>query len=203
MDAPSVIAVILLLIIFGAIIAIPVWIFRRIRRWRDSKKRTRAYPEQIANAKSALLAREDEASLPTLDAAGLGYRPVGNEKVLAVQIGAKRMEMKSTGRYGTAGTSISIPIIKGVRYRIGGGSIRTEKSWQVTGNGRLIVTDKALSFESQDKNERITWSQIADVRIFTDGFQIAKRSGPPRTYVVESPDPNFAAVLELMLAKVE
>jgi hypothetical protein len=99
------------------------------------------------------------------------------------------------------GTSISIPIVKGVRYRVGSGSIRTEKKWQATARGRLLVTDKALVFEGGDKNERITWTQVANIESFLDGFIIAKRSGPPRTYVATSPDPKFAAVIELMLAR--
>lgn len=166
-------------------------------------QQSNAYSNDIESAKRALLTSSNSASLPVLKASDVGYRPVAKENLLAIQNGATRMEMKSTGRYRTGGTSVSIPIMKGVRYRVGSGSIRTEKSWQATARGRLLVTDKAVVFESGDRNERITWTQIANVELLIDGFTIAKRSGPPRTYQVSSPSPEFAAVLELMLARTE
>jgi hypothetical protein len=113
------------------------------------------------------------------------------------------MEMKSSGRYRTGGASVSIPIMKGVRYRVGSGSIRTEKTLQATDHGRLLVTDKAIVFEGGGRNERITWVQVADVELMLDGFRIAKRSGPPRLYRVGAPDPKFAAVVEVMLARTD
>lgn len=164
-------------------------------------EQSNAYSAEIDAAKQGLLTSSETASLPVLNAADYSYRPVAKENLLAVQDGATRMEMKSTGRYKTGGTSVSIPIVKGVRYRVGSGSIRTEKSWQATARGRLLVTDKAIVFEGGEKNERITWTQVANVELLLDGFTIAKRSGPPRTYQVGTPDAKFAAVVELMLAR--
>ena len=164
-------------------------------------ERTNAYSAEIETFKQSLLTSSSTASLPVLSTADHGYRAVANENLLAVQDGATRMEMKSTGRYKSGGTSVSIPIMKGVRYRVGSGSIRTEKSWQATARGRLLVTDKAIVFEGGEKNERITWTQVANVELLLDGFTIAKRSGPPRTYQVPSPNPKFAALVELMLAR--
>lgn len=160
-----------------------------------------AYSAEIEAAKQSLLTSSETASMPVLSAADYRYRPVAKENLLVVQDDATRMEMKSTGRYKTGGTSVSIPIVKGVRYRVGSGSIRTERAWQATAHGRLIVTDKAVVFEGGEKNERITWTQVADVELLIDGFTISKRSGPPRTYQVASPDPKFAAVVELMLSR--
>lgn len=164
-------------------------------------KQIAAYSAQIDSIKQSFLASSNTASMPVLSAADFGYRPVAKENLLAVQDGATRMEMKSTGRYRTGGTSISIPIVKGVRYRVGSGRIRTEKSWQATARGRLLVTDKAIVFEGGKKNERLTWAQVANVELLLDGFTIAKRSGPPRTYQVGTPDAKFAAVVEIMLAR--
>lgn len=160
-----------------------------------------AYSAEIDAVRQSLLTSSETASIPVLNAADYGYRPVAKENLLAVQNGATRMEMKSTGRYKTGGTSVSIPIVKGVRYRVGSGNIRTEKSWQATAHGRLLVTDKAVVFEGGAKNERITWTQVADVELLIDGFTISKRSEPPRTYQVAFPDPKFAAVVELMLSR--
>lgn len=189
--------------IIGAVFVVLVIFAVKAENKKNALKleQSTAYSAEIDTFKQSLLTSSSTASLPVLKAADHGYRPVASENLLAVQEGATRMEMKSTGRYKTGGTSVSIPIVKGVRYRVGSGSIRTEKSWQATARGRLFVTDKAIVFEGGEKNERITWTQVANVELLLDGFTIAKRSGPPRTYQVASPDPKFAAVVELMLAR--
>jgi len=192
-------------IIIGVVFVVLVVFAVKAENKKNAVKleQSNAYSSEVENAKQTLLTSSSSASLPVLKASDVGYRPVAKENLLAVQDGATRMEMKSTGRYKTGGTSVSIPIMKGVRYRVGSGSIRTEKSWQATARGRLLVTDKAVVFEGGDRNERITWTQIANVELLIDGFTIAKRSGPPRTYQVNNPDPKFAAVLELMLSRTE
>lgn len=187
--------VLLILFVFGAIPG--------SKKVKSVALKLTNYRASITEEKAKMMTGQGRASLPVLDAVSEGYRPVGGEKLLAVQSGASRMEMKSTGRYKTGGTSISIPIMKGVRYRVGSGSIRTERKWQATDSGRLLVTDKAVVFEGGMKNERITWNQIANIELFRDGFSIAKRSGSPRIYSVGSPDSKFAAVVELMLSRID
>ncbi len=156
-----------------------------------------SYADQVEIQKSVMLRDDNTASLPVLDANDYGYRAVGKEVLIAVQENVTKVEYKSTGRYKTSGTSFSIPIVKGVRYRFGSGSIKTEKSLQTVAEGRLLLTDKAVVFESPQKNERITWTQIADAEILQDGFKISKRSGPPRLFATDYPDPQFAAALDL------
>lgn len=172
---------------------------RSKQRFREQQ--SEVYSSRIDAVKQSFLTGSDTASLPVLSAGDFGYRPVGKENLLAIQDGAVRMEMKSTGSYRTGGTSVSIPIVKGVRYRVGSGRVYSEKSWRATARGRLLVTDKAVIFEGDEKNERITWSQVANVEVLLDGFTISKRSGPPRTYQVFNPDPKFSAMLELMLLR--
>ena len=140
-------------------------------------------------------------ALPTLDPSAFGYRPVAQEHLFAVHDNIKRVELKRTGRYLTKGMSLSIPIVKGIRYRAGGGSIATEKSVQVTAVGRLLLTDKAIIFESAQTNERITWGQIANVTTKIEGFEIAKRNGPLRTFIADKPDPHFAAIIQILLSR--
>jgi hypothetical protein len=178
-----------------------IFIFAFIKDARK-KKRNAAYSAEIDVFKQSLLTDDNTASLAVLNATEHRYRPVTSENLLAIQDRAARMEMKSTGRYKTGRISVSIPIVKGVRYRIGSGSVHAKKSWNVTARGRLLVTDKAIVFEGGDKNERINWTQVANVELMSDGFIITKRSGPQRTYQVASPDPKFAAMIELMLARL-
>lgn len=193
----------LVLIGIGFVIAVIFSVKSENKKKKKFDEDAKNYSDSIEASKKELLTGSNSASLPVLDASAHSYRTVGKENLLAIQNGTTRMEMKSTGRYRTGGASVSIPIVKGVRYRVGSGSIKTEKEWQATATGRLIVTDKAISFESSQKNERITWTQVADIELMLDGFQIAKRSGPPRTYLVDNPDPQFAAIVELMLSRTD
>jgi hypothetical protein len=188
-------------------IACGVIVFFNVRAAR-AKRRVQAERAQLYNAsihheRQTLLSAPDRTALVPLDPVHHGYRPVAKENLIAVQERASRYELKSSGRYHTAGASLSIPIVKGVRYRVGSGRVMTEKSWQETARGRLLVTDKAVVFESPQKNERITWSQISAVELMLDGYKIAKRTGPPKWFVVDAPDPKFAVVLELMLSRAE
>ncbi|MDW9479006.1 hypothetical protein GOB57_10000 [Sinorhizobium meliloti] len=192
-------------IVFGGIVLVVLVVIGvsvEQKKQQETRERSERYNAMISNERQALLSGPDRMTLTPLDPFDHGYRPVANENLIAVQENASLMELKSSGSYRAAGTTISIPIVKGVRYRVGSGRITSEKSWQVTATGRLLVTDKAVVFESPQKNERMTWGQIADAELMLDGFRIAKRTGSPRTFVVDSPDPRFAAVLELMLMRV-
>lgn len=162
-----------------------------------------AYANAIAQHKQEIAEADRGGQFRGLSAADYGYRAVGGETLLAVLEGASFMQMRSTGRYANAGPVLSIPIVKGLRYRVSMGRYHAQKTLQAVATGRLLVTDRAFVFEGTDKNERITWTQIADIEIMADGFGVAKRSGPRRIYAVSAPDPHFAAIVELMLERAE
>lgn len=190
----------IILVIVALVVLAIIW--TRYKNTQQKEEERRAYSLAITEAKQALVTGDGLASLPVLSASEHSYRPVSKEDLFAVQNGVTRLEVKSTGRYRAGGHSVSIPIMKGVRYRVSSGSIQTEKTWQATARGRFLATDKAIAFEGSDKNERITWTQVANIELLSDGFVIAKRTGPARTYQVDSPDAKFAAVVELMLARI-
>ena len=112
------------------------------------------------------------------------------------------MDWKSTGRYSFGGASVSVPVAKGIRVRVGGGSVAREKAFQVTDRGRLLVTDKALAFEGRKRNERWTWGQLADIEIYRNGYAIHRRRGKPVTFKWSNAKPNVCAVIDLMLRRV-
>ncbi|ENN91120.1 hypothetical protein [Bartonella bovis] len=63
--------------------------------------------------------------------------------------------------------------------------------------GRLLVTNQAIVFESPEKNERITWTQIASASITYQGCQINRRSGIAWNYEFNA-IPRFAAVVRIL-----
>jgi hypothetical protein len=73
-----------------------------------------------------------------------------------------------------------------------------EKAQQVAATGQLIVTDKAVVFEGDARNERLTWRQVADVGPLENGVMISRRTGKPRVYVFTKTEPRFSAVLWIM-----
>ncbi len=169
-------------------------------------KRLKAHNKQLQKAIGALITSVDGvtsgASISTLDAAEHEYRLVGDEKLMAIQNNATRREMKSTGQYSTSGSSFSIPIVKGIRYRFGMGNITRKQEFMATAKGRLLITDKAVVFESEEKNERYTWGQISDMGFASNGFVIQKRKGASHTYLVESFNYEFAAIADVWLRRV-
>ena len=161
------------------------------------------FPDRVEAAMNAMMqptSDQDfsEVAFPILTPSEWGYRPVGRERLIAVLDNVKRLEMKGTGRVASHGLSVSIPIVKGVRYRIGSARIAAEKRMHVTDTGRMIVTDKAVSFEGKARNERMTWTQIANVELRRDGVVIAKRTGSPRTFEFAREEPEVAAILLLL-----
>ncbi|WP_396584231.1 hypothetical protein [Bartonella grahamii] len=64
-------------------------------------------------------------------------------------------------------------------------------------DGRLLVTNQAIVFESPEKNERTTWTRIASVAITYQGCQISRRTGVPWNYEFTA-TPGFAAVVRAL-----
>jgi len=167
-----------------------------------AKSKAEIYSDAVNLERNALLIVPDRASLPALDPIEYSYRPASGERLVAVETSVSRLELKSTGRYASGALSVSIPIMKGVRYRASTGRIASQKEWQVTDKGRLLLTDKAIAFEGSTRNERIPWSQISEIELMLDGYRIARRTGPPRVFAVDKPEPRFAALVDLMASRV-
>ncbi|WP_019222074.1 hypothetical protein [Bartonella senegalensis] len=66
-------------------------------------------------------------------------------------------------------------------------------------DGRLLVTNQAIAFESSVKNERTTWTRIASVDITYEGCQISRRTGVPWNYQFSAfSSPRFTAVIRTL-----
>ena len=150
-----------------------------------------------------VLTKGDRASLPLLDPDKHGYRPVRGEHLICVHEGLSRIECRSTGRYSYKGVSVSAPLVSGVRVRLGKGQIIGRRNWQEVAKGRLLVTEKALAFESESRNDRWTWNQIANVETCTDGYAIFRRRGKPVLLVWREPRPRVCAIIDLLLRRIE
>ncbi len=183
------------------VIVVAMGLFVRQMQARNRRKALQSLKERIGSSREALLSGSNTASLPLLDASDFGYRPVFQEKLIAVQDDVTQMEFRGTGHQRTGGASVSIPMGKEVLYTVSSGSIRSQKDWHPLASGRLLITDKAIVFEGDAGNERITWGKVAEIETRPDGYEVSTRGDPPRTYRVSRLDLKFAAILELILIR--
>jgi hypothetical protein len=145
----------------------------------------------------------NNATFPILNASDHGYRPAKGEKLLAVHDSVRRMDWVATGAYTYGGTSVSIRVARGVRLNVGNGTVHRPKEWRAISTGRLLLTSHALVFEGDASNDRWTWNQLATVRICVDGYTIHRRRGKPVAFGCKKVDPDFCAIVCLMLHRVE
>lgn len=89
--------------------------------------------------------------------------------------------------------------MKGVRYCISTGRVGGQKKPQMTDQARILITSKAIAFEGSAKNDRLTWTQIADTDFHNDGISVMRRTGPARTFQFAKDDLRAQAILMLML----
>ena len=189
------------------VIALPVAIVVAVAllvvllRKRKERNALRSLKERIGNSRQALLRGSNTASFLLLDAAEYGYQPMFQEKLVAIQEDVTLVAFNGSGLVRTGGVAVSMQIGVAGRYRVSSGRIRSKKAWEALAKGRLLLTDKAIVFESDGESERITWGKVSVIETRLDGYEILIPGDPPRTYLVSELDTKFAAILELMLIR--
>lgn len=102
-----------------------------------------------------------------------------NEKCY-FQTSCEWYEMRTvTKRINYSGTSASIKIMKGVRYRVG--TIKpqriTSEEWKQIDSGTMYLTNKRIIFTGQSKNTNIKLPKILSFTPYSDGIEISKDAG--------------------------
>jgi len=94
---------------------------------------------------------------------------------------AKLIEFKTVHKgYSYNNSSISIPIMKGVRYRIGGGRAKPiKKEVKIKYPGKLLLTNLRIVFISNgNKSFQIPFSKLLSFNVYLDGLEfILSRKG--------------------------
>lgn len=95
-----------------------------------------------------------------------------------------------------AGPVISIPIMKGVRYRMGRYNVgrETYQYQHSFGVGTLVVTNKRLLFVG-DRSLTVRLPNVLDVQGYSDGVKVTKTTGKPQTFVYGEGNRDFGIVL--------
>ncbi len=96
-----------------------------------------------------------------------------------------------------AGLTLSLPIVSGMRFRVGqfGVNRQSLRYSHRLGTGDLTVTSERLIFNSPDRAITAKLTSIIDVTAYKDGVTIQRTQGKPLTFVLETPDEDFALIL--------
>ena len=69
------------------------------------------------------------------------------------------------------------------------------KNHDTQADGKLIITSKAIVFETPSRSERLTYTSLSNVEAKRDGIELRKRKGPRRAFRLSNPN-----LLGLMVA---
>lgn len=96
-----------------------------------------------------------------------------------------------------AGLTLSLPIVSGMRFRVGqfGVNRQSLRYSHRLGTGDLTVTSERLIFNSPDRAVTAKLTSIIDVTAYKDGVTIQRTQGKPLTFVLQTPDEDFALIL--------
>jgi hypothetical protein len=108
-----------------------------------------------------------------------------NGEVAYLAITAEALEERSrSSSVSYAGPTVSIPIIKGVRFRMGRMAFMPQvtKYMHSFGEGRIVVTNLRIIFASNDKALTAKFKNVLEVQTFTDGLRVTKTTGKPQIF---------------------
>ncbi len=109
---------------------------------------------------------------------------------------------KQTKRVKYSGFTGSIPVVKGVRYRIGSiaPTVEREEGLTLIDTGTLYVTNKRLFFDGHGKNVTLTYRSLSGVQVFLGGMNLEKQTGRTPTLLIEDGAERAAALITRQLS---
>lgn len=164
--------ILLVLFAIGALLILGIWM-----NGQAEAKAKAAYAEQYF--KDAQLALDEVNSLATLPSIDSGI-PLQKGEVCYWKGDCSWKELRSrTTRVNYHGPTVSVPIMKGVRYRVGSMAVggEREQSLEHIDAGMLFITSKRLFFDGAAKNTTITYKSMVRVGVFPGGFEAEKQTG--------------------------
>jgi hypothetical protein len=140
----------------------------------------------------------ENGELPTIDV------PIslGKQEECYFQTHAEWHEQRTvTQRINYRGTTASIRIMKGVRYRVG--SIKpqriTSEEYKLLDSGTLYLTNKRIIFTGRLKNSTISLTKVLSFTPYSDGVEISKDTGRPPLFKFSSNNELFPLIMSRLL----
>lgn len=107
-----------------------------------------------------------------------------------------------TRRVSYAGPTVSIPIMKGVRYRVGSIAPSVERTSELVpiDSGTVYVTNKRVFFDGRLKNTTIAWKALAGVQLLQGAVVLEKNTGKSPHLTIAGGAPEAAALIARAMA---
>jgi len=109
---------------------------------------------------------------------------------------------RRTTRVGFSGPTISIPIVKGVRWRFASFALHriTKDELTFIDKGTLYVTNKRVIFDGALKNTTIRYSSLIGFQLFSDAVILDKATGKSPHLLLEDDPEDLAVILGAAMA---
>jgi hypothetical protein len=119
-----------------------------------------------------------------------------NEKCFFASVATLCENRTITKSVGYAGPTFRLKIAKGLYYRVGNFATKrdTEDVMTRIDNGVLYITNKRILFVGK-QNKPIKYSQIIDLKLYTDGIEIFKDSGKSPLFIIQDADSEIALAI--------
>ena len=107
----------------------------------------------------------------------------------------------STRRVNYHGLTASIPIAKGIRYRVGSIAPSVERTSELEpiDHGPMYVTNKRVYFDGAQKNTTLAWKTITEVQLFQGGIILEKNTGKSPHLMIHDGAEAAAAIIARQL----
>lgn len=118
------------------------------------------------------------------------------------QADVTRLEIRTkTTRVNYSGPTVSIPIIKGVRWRMGSMAFSAMSKDELTplDRGTLYLTGDRLLFAGVRQHTTIKYPAVVSFNVYTDGLSVAKGTGREQYFTGEADFEVAGAMLERLL----
>jgi hypothetical protein len=161
--------------------------------------------DQESFNKFSMLALIDKGMLPEIPPDQHDLKVIFKKgEVLHFGAGAQLRKYKmERSSYGYSGSTVSIPIVKGVRYRIGSGRVtsNSKEVLAVDDVGAFWISNQRLGFLGQRKNFAFPHAKIANLALRQEGLFIFKE-GKEKPFILALKDYEVpAAILSFIVNK--
>ncbi|MGH7559397.1 MAG: hypothetical protein ACRENB_00090 [Gemmatimonadales bacterium] len=188
--------ILIVLFAIGVLIIWGIWYHGQIEKRAEAER----LEQYLREAQAALNAIDALPALPPVDA-GI---PLQKGEVCYWKGGCSWRELRSrTTRVSYHGPTVSIPIMKGVRYRLGSiaPTVERSQSLEQIDSGVLYITSKRLFFDGAAKNSTITYKSLVRVAVFPGGFEAEKQTGRSPYFYLEQDTHRGSAIASRALAE--
>lgn len=138
-----------------------------------------------------------------------GIRPIDsqirskrNEHILA-EACFDLYRYKTTGRLAGHGLRYRTKIVQGLTYNAGVGQMYANKDWLKDEKGLITISNQAITYTSTMNSKRFTWTSVAKLEVFANGFVLTPSRGAVLMFECEELAKEHHSVLALLCMEHE